>query len=267
MELGLKDRNAVITGGSMSIGKASAMALAREGVNIALIARGQEALDAAAEEIGKETSVDVLPVSADMTDAEAVDNAAKTIADKFGTVHILINGVGHRMRRMDRQIEWEDADWVADIDVKTVAMLRAIRAFDPHLATDGTGRVINISGVAATLVFHGALTHGINNSAMVHATGYLARDLVEKNVTVNVVVPGLVASEWRHGWAANMGEQQNISPEEFVANYSKMMGILAGTWGQLDEIADVVVFLASDRASYINGTQIVVDGGMSVNPR
>lgn len=267
MELGLKGRNAVITGGSMGIGKVVARGLAAEGVNVALIARGQEALDATSEEISKEFGVEVLALSADLTDRSAVDAAAKTIADKFGTIHILVNNAGHRMTRLDRQLEWDDEDWLGDINIKTVGMLRVMRALDAHFATDGSGCVINVTGFAGTEVLGGALTHGINNSAIMHATGYLARDLSSKKVRVNSVSPGIVASEWRQGWRKMMAEKQNVSEEEFMGNYMASVGALTDTWASMEQIADVIVFLASDRASYINGAKIAVDGGVTVNPR
>ena len=267
MDLNLSGRNAVITGGSMGIGKAIARGLAAEGVNVVLLARNQENLDQAAEEISTESNVEVLALSADITDSELVNAAAETVVQKLGTVHILVNNAGHRMRRFDRQIMWDDADWQADIDAKTVGMLRIMRAFVPHMATDGSGRIINISGVAATMVYETAMTHGINNAAMNHMTGYLARDLAGNQITVNAIIPGLVATEWRQDWAGMMAEKQGITKEEFLDAYCQQKGILAGRWASLEEIADLAVFVASDRGKYINGAQLLIDGGMNVNPR
>jgi NAD(P)-dependent dehydrogenase (short-subunit alcohol dehydrogenase family) len=135
------------------------------------------------------------------------------------------------------------------------------------MPSDGTGRVINISGAAAHLVWAPALTHGLNNAAMNQATGYLAVDLAGQQITVNTVVPGLVGTEGRELWAQNMATQQNVTRDEFVASFCKRMGILAGRWATMDEVADSVLFLASDRARYFNGAKIVLDGGLNVNPR
>jgi NAD(P)-dependent dehydrogenase (short-subunit alcohol dehydrogenase family) len=251
----------------MGIGKAVARGLAAEGANVVLIARGEENLNKAAGEIGSESAADVMVVSADVTEREPVEEAAATVAEKFGTVHVLVNNVGHRMRRMDRQILWDDKDWMGDINHKTVALLRVVRAFLPHMARDGAGCVINIGGMAGEVVWETAMTHGLNNAAVHHITGYLARDLAQENVRVNAVAPGLVATEWRQGWAAMMAEKSDQSQEEFLTSYSQKMGIIAGRWGQMEEIADTVAFLASDRASYVNGAVIPVDGGMNANPR
>jgi 3-oxoacyl-[acyl-carrier protein] reductase len=267
MELGLSGRTAVITGGSKGIGRAIARGLASQGVRLVLIARTAEMLEKTAEDIQKESGVSVVAARADITSTEQVDAAAKTAKDAFGTVHIVVNNAGGPMRRMDRQIMWPDADWIGDLDNKILGALRVTRAFLPLMPGDGTGRIINISGTASTIVWVPALTHGLNNAAMNQATGYLATDLASQQITVNTVVPGLVGTEGREAWAENMARQQNVSKEEFVASFCKRMGILAGRWARMDEVADTVVFLASDRARYYNGAKIVLDGGLNVNVR
>ena len=267
MELGLKGRAAVITGGSKGIGKAIGRALAAEGVNLVLLARGRELLEKTAEEIAKEFGVQVLPVVADIAKAESINAAAAAAKDRFGTIHIVINNAGGPMRRMDRQITWPDTDWADDVNLKMIGMLRTTQAFLPLMPRDGTGRIVSISGVAATLVFGTALTHGLNNAAMNQVTGYLANDLAGDRITGNAVVPGLVGTEGREVWAENMSKQQSKTKAEFLADFCRRMGIIAGRWASMKEVADTVVFLASDCGQYINGSQLVIDGGMSVNPR
>lgn len=267
MELGLKGRVAAVTGGSRGIGKAIARGLAAEGVNLVLLARGKEQLEKAAEEIRSQAKVRVLAIPTDITSTASVKAAAAAAATEFGTVHIIVNNAGGPIRRMDRQIHWPDTDWMDDISLKTLGMLRTIQAFLPHIDRKGAGRIINISGASASLVWSPALTHGINNSAMNHVTGYLAQDLAAEQITVNAVVPGLVGTEAREVWAENMAKQQNKTKAEFLADYCKKMGILAGRWAAMDEVADTVVFLASDRARYFTGAKIAVDGGISLNAR
>ena len=126
---------------------------------------------------------------------------------------------------------------------------------------------INIGGMAGMMEWEGAMTHGLNNAAMIHVSTYLAHDLARDQITVNTINPGLVATEWRQTWADTKAEQQGKSREAFLADYCQQKGILAGRWAEMDEIADAVVFLASDRARYITGTRLIVDGGISVNPR
>ena len=267
MDLGLKGRVALVTGGSKGIGKAIAQGLATQGVNLVLLARGKELLDATAEQIRKESGVKVLAVPADITSSESVNAVAAAAKNEFGTVNIVVNNAGGPIRRMDRQITWADKEWTEDVDLKLIGMLRVIQGFLPHMAKDGSGRIINISGVAANNVWAPALTHGLNNAAMNQGTAYLAHDLVGDKITVNAVVPGLVGTEAREIWADKMATTQGKTKEEFLAEFCKRMGILAGRWANMNEVADTVVFLASDRARYINGAQIIIDGGMSVNVR
>ena len=267
MELGLKGRAAAVTGGSKGIGKAIARGLAAEGVDVLLLARGKEQLERTADEIRRESGVHVLTVPTDMTSTESVQAAANAAKSQFGTIHILVNNAGGPIRRMDRQITWPDADWLDDVNLKTMGMLRAIQAFLPFMARDGSGRIINISGVAATSAWMPALTHGLNNSAMNQVTTYLAQDLAGDRITVNAVVPGLIGTEWREVWAENMAKQQGKTKAEFIADFCRRLGVVAGRWGGTDEVSDTVVFLASDRARYINGSRVVIDGGYSVNVR
>jgi NAD(P)-dependent dehydrogenase (short-subunit alcohol dehydrogenase family) len=267
MQLGLEGRTAVVTGGSMGIGKSIAEGLAAEGVNVVLLARRKEALDEAAREIQGKSKAGVLAIPTDMKSADAVNAAISSAVARFGKIHILVNNAGSAIRRTDRQITWSDTDWLDDINGKMIGMLRAVQSCLPHFPRDGSGRIVNISGIAGISVLVPALTHGFNNSAMNHVTKYLAQDLAGDQITVNSVIPGLIATEWRETWANTMATQHSKSKQEFLDETCKRLGILAGRWGCMQEVADTVVFLASDRARYINGAQIAVDGGYSVNAR
>jgi 3-oxoacyl-[acyl-carrier protein] reductase len=267
MNLGLKDRVAVVTGGSKGIGKAIAQGFAAQGSNLVLLARGKELLEKTAAEIREESGVTVLAIPCDITSLDSVGVAAAATKKQFETIHVIVNNAGGPIRRMDRQITWADREWTEDVDLKLIGMLRVIQAFLPYIAKDGAGRIINISGVAGSNVWAPALTHGLNNAAMNQGTAYLAQDLVGDKITVNSVVPGLVGTETREVWAENMSKQQGKSKAEFLTEFCRRMGILSGRWASVQEVADTVLFLASDRAQYINGAQIVIDGGLSVNAR
>jgi NAD(P)-dependent dehydrogenase (short-subunit alcohol dehydrogenase family) len=267
LELGLKGRTALVTGASKGIGRAIARGLAREGVNLVLMARGMDALAATAADLTSQHGVRALPVAADITKTDSVKAAADAAKAEFGTVHIVVNNAGNPMRRMDRQILWPDTDWMGDLDGKLIGSLRVTQAFLPLMPGDGTGRIINISGTASTIVWAPALTHGLNNAGMNQATGYLANDLASQQITVNTLVPGLVGTEGRQVWAETMAKQQNVTTEEFLAGFCKRMGILSGRWATMDEVADSVLFIASDRGRYYNGAKIIMDGGLNVNVR
>jgi 3-oxoacyl-[acyl-carrier protein] reductase len=267
MDLHLEGRSAIVTGANKGIGRAIARALAQEGVNLALLARTAATLEAAAAEIREACRSQVLALPTDIRDSDAVTRAIARAAGAFGTLHILVNNAGGPIKRPERQITWPDADWRDDIDTKTLGMLRVTRAVIPHMPTDGTGRIINISGIAGSSVLTSALTHGLNNSAMNHVTSYLAADLAAARITVNAVIPGLIATEWREGWAERGARERQLSRQQFLDQTCRDWGIIAGRWGTMREVADAVVFLASDRAAYINGAKLAVDGGYSVNVR
>jgi len=267
MELGLKGRAALVTGASKGIGKAIAWGLAAEGVRVALIARTAAMLEAAANEIRAATGASVLALPTDIRDATAVAGAVEQARAAFGPLHILVNNAGGPIKRPERQITWRDSEWRDDIDTKTLGMLRVTQAMIPHMPTDGTGRIINVSGIAGSSVLTSALTHGLNNAAMNHVTSYLAADLAAARITVNAVIPGLIATEWRDTWAQNAAAQRGVSKEQFLDQTCRDWGVVAGWWGAMREVADAVVFLASDRAAYINGAKLTVDGGYTINAR
>jgi 3-oxoacyl-[acyl-carrier protein] reductase len=267
MDLGLKGRVALVTGASKGIGKNIARGLANEGVDVVLLARGKDALEQAAEEIHAATGVRVLAVPTDMRDMDAVTAAAAAAKARFGTVHILVNNAGGPIKRQERQITWPDGDWLDDVNIKIIGMLRMTQAVLPLVPTDGSGRIINISGIAGSSVLSSALTHGLNNSAMNQVTTYLAKDLGPSRITVNSVIPGLIATEWRENWAEAQATLRGVSKQQFLDDVCKEWGIVSGRWATMEEVTDLVVYLASDRASYVNGARIPVDGGYTINVR
>lgn len=267
MDLGLKGRSALVTGASKGIGKAIALGLAKEGVNLALFARTAAPLEAAAQEITAATGARVLALPTDIRDDAAVQAAVTHACAELGAIHILVNNAGGPIKRPERQITWPSADWLDDFDTKTIGMLRVTQALLPHMPTDGTGRIVNISGIASMSVLTSALTHGMNNAAMNHVSSYLAADLANARITVNTVIPGLIATEWREFWAENAAKQRSVTKEQFLEHIYQSWGIVAKRWGTMEECADAVAFLASDRAAYINGAKLHVDGGYSINVR
>jgi len=267
MDLGLKGRVALVTGASKGIGKNIARGLADEGAHLVLLARGRELLEASADEVRRATGVRVLTVPTDLREMTSVQASVDAARAEFGTVHVLVNNAGGPIKRQERQITWPDSDWMDDVNTKTVGMLRITQALLPIMPTDGTGRIVNISGIAGSSVLSSAMTHGLNNAAMNHVTKYLASDLGKSRITVNSVIPGLIATEWREGWAEAQAAKAGKSKQQWLDDTCLEWGIPSGRWATMEEVSDLVVFLASDRASYINGATIAVDGGYSINIR
>jgi NAD(P)-dependent dehydrogenase (short-subunit alcohol dehydrogenase family) len=267
MDLGLKGRVALVTGASKGIGKAIAHGLAAEGVHVVMLARSAEPLREAAGEIARASGVRTLAIATDIRDMNSVNEAVEQTRREFQQLHVLVNNAGGPIKRQERQITWSDAEWLDDVNTKTIGMLRVTQACLPLMPRDGSGRIINISGIAGSSALGPALTHGLNNAAMNQVTSYLAKDLAAERITVNSVIPGLIATEWREGWAEAMGGQQGRSKQEFLDETCRAWGIVSGRWGTMEEVAGVVVFLASDQASYVNGARIPVDGGYTINAR
>jgi NAD(P)-dependent dehydrogenase (short-subunit alcohol dehydrogenase family) len=232
-----------------------------------MLARNRDALEAAAGEIRAQHGTRVVAIPADVRDEAAVKDALHRVREDCGTLHILVNNAGGPIKRQERQITWPESDWLDDLNTKIVGMLRVTQAALPLMPTDGTGRIINVSGIAGVSALGPALTHGMNNAAMNQATSYLASDLAAARITVNAVIPGLIATEWRESWADTSGQQGGQGKQAFLDEVCRKWGIVSGRWGTVDEVADLVVFLASDRAAYINGARIAVDGGYSINAR
>lgn len=269
MELGIKGRSALITGASQGIGQAIALGLAREGVNIALLARNPEKLETAAHAIKTQYDVEVETVAADVTDAGSIQIGVEALTkkDAFGTLNILVHNAGVPATKMDRQLLWQDAEWREVIEVKTLGALRMVRSVLPMMAKDGTGRVINVTGATGVAVLKPGLLHGAANAALIQATGYLAADLAEDKINVNAIIPGLVGTENRRKWIDGIAEAAGKSADEVLSGFCKEIGIVMGRWAEMEDIADLVTFLASDRAQYINGAKIPVDGGLTLNMR
>ncbi|KHK60364.1 hypothetical protein PI86_05025 [Burkholderia sp. A9] len=267
MDLNLSGRTALVSGASKGVGKGIARALAAEGVNLVLLARGTDELTRTARDIADEFGVRTLPVATDIRKADEVRHASSEARAHCGNVHIVVNNAGAAIQRSDREILWDDSDWLSQIEIKNLGALRVIREFLPLVPTDGTGRIINITGASGAMTWNPALTYGMNNAALIHMTGYLAADLASQRINVNAVVPGLVGTEWREEWAQSMAAKAGKPVDAWLREFCVGKGILSGRWAHVEEIGSVVAYLASDHARYINGARIAVDGGLTVNAR
>jgi NAD(P)-dependent dehydrogenase (short-subunit alcohol dehydrogenase family) len=269
MELGIEGRSALITGASQGIGFAIAQCLAREGVNVALLARNPDKLKSAAQSLRAIGRGAVECVPADVTDADSIVCGLEALTNHaaFATLNILVHNAGVPATRPGSQLMWQEDEWREVIEVKTLGALRLVRAALPMMAKDGTGRVIAVTGATGVAVLKPGLVHGAANAALAQATGYLAAELAEHGINVNAVIPGLVGTEGRREWVQGIADAAGAPRDALLAGLCKDLGILNGRWGESEEIADLVVFLASERARYINGARIAIDGGLGLNMR
>ncbi len=248
---------AIVTGGSKGIGRATAQALAAEGCTVAVAARGVEALAAAAREIEDATGRPVLAVPADMGIAADVHRLVETTAQRFGRIDLLVNNAGAAPR--GGPLDLPDEAFVDAIDVKLLGYLRAARAVVPHMRNAGGGVVVAVAGMAALAPGGAGAATGIVNAAVNNFMKGLADAVAPEGIRVVTVNPGAILTDrWRE-MQQGMARERGISGDEagklIAANIP--LRFIPGP----EAVARLIVFLASDAANYITGTNVVIDGG------
>ena len=260
MDLELKGKIALVTGGGRGIGKAIARKLALEGVDIVIAARTRGQLESTAEELSIETGRNVLPIPADTGNGDDVRRLVAQAAAEFDRVDILVNCAAQPAggRPGPRLNEITEADFWADMNVKVMGYLRCAREVAPHMRRQGWGRIINISGLAAR---RSASTIGsMRNVSVVAMTKNLADELGPDGINVTVVHPGYTRTERTPGMLADRARANGISIEEA----EKQMAQDNSVRRMIDarEIAYVVAFLSSPKSIAINGDVIAAGGGV-----
>ncbi len=259
MDLKLNGKVAIVTGGSLGIGRAVAQALAAEGVRVGIVARNQATLEQVAREITEATGTEVMAAPADVADTAQVDAAVERVAERFGRIDILVNGAAHPGGLVRSEIENASPEGLLeDINIKVVGYMRFAKAAAAHMRRGGWGRIINIGGLTGR---GSKQLSGMRNVAICHLTKTLSDQLGPAGITVNVIHPGVVETPHIHELYAKEAKLQGLTPEQVEANYAKATPIRRVL--QVEEIADVVLFLASDRAAAITGESIAVDGGIT----
>ena len=254
MELGLKGKVAAITGGTEGIGRATALRLAREGAKVAICARGQEKLDNTAAEL-KKAGAEVLAVSADMSKAADVERFMKAVIERFGRVDILVNNAGTSAR--GKFLEIEDKTWSSDIELKVFGAIRCTRLAVPHMKKNGGGSILNITISSAKQPGAESYPTSVSRAAGLALTKALSKEYAADNIRVNTVCIGKIKS----GQHERRYTREGKKAEDYYRETSK--DIPLGRVGEADEVANVITFLVSDAASYVTGTSVNLDGGIS----
>ena len=257
MELGLQGKVAIVTGGSKGIGRATALALAQEGADVAICARGVEALEEAAGEIHSRTGRRVVSVRADMTAPEDIQNlVASTITD-LGGVDILVNNAVNSVAAPF--MELPDDAWLNHINVKVMGYVRCAREVIPHMQLRGGGRIINIGGMAARSANNLTNSNGVTNSAVSNIAKNLSDQVAKDGILVNCIHPGTTRTPRQVMILERRAKDANSSVEE--AERLAVSEIPIGRMVEPEDIANLVLFLVSDKASAITGQTIAVEGG------
>jgi NAD(P)-dependent dehydrogenase (short-subunit alcohol dehydrogenase family) len=266
MDLGLNGRNGIVVGGSRGIGKAIALALAQEGVNLALVARNAEPLSVAAAEIRAATGSQVMPLPCDVTSRKAVDAMVNAAAESLGSLHVLINsgsapgGSPNAIGRIETIV---DEDFLEDFNIKYLGALRCARAAIPHLQRAGWGRIVNVSGLNARIA--GNLSGGARNTSLVHLTKTLAMQLGRDGITVNCIHPGITRTERTAGMLQARAEREGRTPEQIEADDYARGSPRANAIGRMVDAAEIghlAAFLCSDNAWAVTGEVIAAGGGV-----
>lgn len=258
MDLELTGKRAVVTGGSRGIGHAVADALAAEGADVVLVARGQATLDAAAARIRRHGHR-VLALAADTTDDDSVRRVIAATAAELGGVDILVNAAAQPAvpGRPRPLADLADDDLRAEIETKVLGYLRTARAAAPYMIEQGWGRIVNVSGLAARQAT--GVYGSIRNVAVAAMTKNLADELGPAGINVTVVHPGLTMTERTPALIAAYAATRGVSESD--AARAMTAGISIGRMVTAAEVADVVAFLASPRSAAINGDAIAAGGG------
>ena len=257
MDLGLKGKVALVTGGSKGIGKAVARGLAEEGAKVAICARTRAELDTAAAAIAKGTGGEVFPVAGDLTREADVQKIVAATLGHFKRIDILVNNAGAAPGGL--LLDLTEADWETALQLKFMGYVRCMKAVIPHMLKQEGGRIVNIVGNDGVKPIGVELTPSAANAADLAVTIALAEQYGRDNICINAINPGPVATERWDGLVAGIAKVRKISTDE--AQKRAERSIPLGRICTPEEVANVAVFVASDRASFMNGALITLDGG------
>lgn len=262
MDLGINGKVALVTAASQGIGKATAMALAREGAKVAICARRLAETEAAAKEIAAATGAQVVPYVCDLVDPGAIDALVKSVVERFGAIDILVNNAGGPPPGpIDRLTE---ADWRRAFELTLMSAVRATTAVLPQMRARRWGRVVIISSTSVKQPIPDLM---LSNSLRLAALGWaktMSGQVARDNVLINTVGPGWTRTDRIAQMVATRAAATSSTVEQTEAAIG--LEIPIGRLANPEEIADVVAFLCSDRASYVTGVMIPVDGGIVQSP-
>jgi 3-oxoacyl-[acyl-carrier protein] reductase len=260
MELGLRGRVAIVCAASQGLGKAVAAGFVREGAHVVICSRDSRRLAAAAKEIRSIAAdgVRVLDVAADLTKPQHIKRLFRTALRTFGRIDVLVTNAGGPPVAAFPDID--DRTWQRGIELNLMSTIRCIREALPVMQKQRWGRIVNITSVAAKQPIDDLVISSTVRPGILGLSKVLANQYTREGILVNSVAPGFILTDRQKEIGAVRAKALGITPAEYVEQMGK--GIPAGRLGTPEELAGVIVFLSSERASYISGTTVNVDGGL-----
>ena len=258
MDSGLREKVAIVTGSSDGIGFTVAHLLAVEGARVVVCARREAKLQEARDRIVKETGAEVLAVQCDVRRLDDVQRLVGDTLQRFGAIHILINNAGSVPSIKFTDVS--DAQWYEYLERKLMGFLRVSREVVPHVQKAGWGRIINVAGTAGWEPSNTGMAVGLNNAAVMNWTKSMSLQYASDGILVNTVAPGSIDTPRQ---VANRQRESDVtgrSVEEL--RKARVKDIPLGRLGRPDEVANLIVFLASECSSYVTGTCVTIDGGV-----
>lgn len=259
MDMGIKDKVAIVAASSKGLGKAVAMGLAREGVKLTICARGEEELRKTASEIESETGVEVLAVPSDVSKHEEIENVVSESINKYSTVDIMVNNAGGPPVGVFEEFSLKD--WQKAVELNLFSTITFSKLVIPYMKKNNWGRIINMTSYTVKEPVDGLILSNTVRAGITGLTKTLSNELGAYNILVNNVSPGRIHTDRITQLAEERAKRSGATFEEALKSMDE--GIPLGRVGQPHEFANLVVFLASERASYITGDTILIDGGLS----
>lgn len=258
MDLGIKGRSAIVTGGSRGIGRETARQFLEEGVRVTICGRKKETLEQTRAELAKATGGEIHAVVADTMKEQDIGRLVDSARQKFGPVDILVNNAGQMYS--GRFAAMTDAGLKEQFETKTFGFLRAIRLVYPSMKERRWGRIVNMIGGAGKEPDPYMFGSGITNSGLLNITKSLSTEFGEEGILVNAVCPGWVDTNLWQRNAQGLAQELGTKSEEEARRLAARKNAL-NRFGKPEELANAIVFLCSERASYITGVSVNLDGG------
>ncbi len=257
MDLGLRDKVAVVLAASKGLGRAAAEALAAEGAKIVIGSRDEKELVKTAQEISQKTGSQVIAIQVDVTNAEQVASFVAKAVERFGKIDILVNNAGGPP--FGPVESFDEAQWQTAFELNLLSTVRMTRLVLPHLKKTGSGRIINIVSMSVKSVLENSVLSTSIRMGVIGMAKLLADEVGPDQITVNNVCPGLILTDRIRNTSIKKEMAAGLTEEEALA--AKAKNIPLRRIGKPEELAALITFLASEKASYITGTTIQVDGG------